>query len=78
MNFKVKILVRDPNHIPKAVSGAEVVKGDVTDINSLRKALVGVGIVYHCAGLPEQWLAPTEADKFKKVNYYGKLGDCYC
>jgi len=70
---KVRLMVRNPNAICKALQSAEVVKGDVTDINSIRAAMAGVGVVYHCAGLPEQWLGPSEAGKFDNVNYFGTV-----
>lgn len=43
--------MRNPEKVPKAIEGAKLVVGDVTDIKSLRKAMSGVGIVYHCAGI---------------------------
>jgi len=70
---KVRALVRNPQKAPQEISSAELVQGDVTDVSSLRKAMRNVGIVYHCAGLPEQWLAPTEADNFRKVNFHGTV-----
>jgi len=67
-------LVRNPQNLPKEISGnVEVAKGDVTDIKSVRAAMNGVGIVYHCAGLPEQWLDPTECDRFRQVNFEGTV-----
>jgi len=47
----------------------ELALGDVTDPPSVRAALAGVDVVYHAAGLPEQWLAdPTT---FERVNVEG-------
>jgi len=70
---KVRALVRNPQKIPQEISKAEIVKGDVTDLNSIRSAMRGVGVVYHCAGLPEQWLDPTECDRFRKINFEGTV-----
>jgi dihydroflavonol-4-reductase len=50
-------------------SECELFEGDVTDIESLRRAVRECSVVYHAAGLPEQWLAdPTE---FRRVNVGG-------
>jgi uncharacterized protein YbjT (DUF2867 family) len=48
--FKVRALVRNTNTVPDAIRSAELVQGDVTDLGSIRKAMVDVGVVYHCAG----------------------------
>ena len=55
----------------KAVLPAEceLFEGDVTDIGSLRRAIRGCPVVYHVAGLPEQWLADPSA--FRRVNVGG-------
>ncbi len=42
--------MRNPNNVPDAISAVELVKGDVTDLGSIRSAMVDVGVVYHCAG----------------------------
>ncbi len=47
----------------------ELVEGDVTDAASLRHAVDGCGVVYHAAGLPEQWFADPSI--FHRVNVEG-------
>jgi dihydroflavonol-4-reductase len=49
--------------------GCELVAGDVTDADSVRSALAGCDVVYHAAGLPEQWLADEAT--FDRVNLCG-------
>jgi dihydroflavonol-4-reductase len=49
--------------------GCELVAGDVTDRASLERAIEGCPVVYHAAGLPEQWL--PEPDTFQRVNVGG-------
>jgi dihydroflavonol-4-reductase len=47
----------------------ELVQGDITDPAAVRRAVQGCSVVYHAAGLPEQWLAdPTQ---FQRVNVGG-------
>lgn len=66
----VRVLARNVDKartvIPEHV---EVVLGDITDPSSLRKAFAGAGVVYHAAGLPEQWLA--DPNGFARVNVGG-------
>jgi dihydroflavonol-4-reductase len=47
----------------------ELVQGDITDATTLRRAMEGCPVVYHAAGLPEQWL-PDPA-RFQAVNAGG-------
>ena len=47
----------------------ELVPGDVTDRTSVERALAGCRVVYHAAGLPEQWL--PDATTFERVNVGG-------
>lgn len=49
--------------------GCELVRGDVTDADSVRSAAEGCDVVYHAAGLPEQWLADPAT--FDGVNVGG-------
>ena len=53
---EVRALVRDPGRaaIPP---GAEPVRGDATDTESLAEAVRGCELVFNAMGLPEQWLA---------------------
>lgn len=66
----VRALVRHPEQaralVPERV---ELVTGDVTDAAAVRRAVAGCDVVYHAAGLPEQWL-PDPAT-FRRVNYEG-------
>jgi dihydroflavonol-4-reductase len=50
-------------------SACELVRGDVTDAGSVHAAIAGCDIVYHAAGIPEQWLA--DAGTFERVNVGG-------
>lgn len=47
----------------------ELLQGDVTDIDSLRRAIQDCSVVYHVAALPEQWLA--DPSTFSRVNVGG-------
>lgn len=66
----VRALVRDPARAaPLLPDGVEPVVGDVTDASAVRAAIDGCTIVYHAAGLPEQWrLDPGD---FERVNVGG-------
>lgn len=67
---KVRALVRSEQRgrafLPEA---CQLVRGDVTDPASLARAVEGCDVVYHAAGLPEQWL-PDPAT-FQRVNADG-------
>jgi dihydroflavonol-4-reductase len=67
---RVRALVRSVERgrglLPDA---CELVAGDVTDADSVRGALAGCDVVYHAAGLPEQWLA--DEGTFDRVNLGG-------
>jgi dihydroflavonol-4-reductase len=66
----VRCLVRDVERARAAVpDGVELMAGDVTDADSVRRAIAGCAVVYHAAGLPEQWL-PDPAT-FDRVNRGG-------
>ncbi len=66
----VRVLARFPELargiLPKSV---ELVRGDLTDPGSLHGVAEGCEVVYHVAGLPEQWLANPE--RFQIVNAQG-------
>lgn len=66
----VRALVRSPEKartlLPRE---CEIVAGDVLDPQSLRRGLEGCDVVYHAAGLPEQWL--PDDDRFRQVNVEG-------
>jgi dihydroflavonol-4-reductase len=67
---RVRALVRSAPRARAVVpEGCELVEGDVTDAASMRAAAAGCDVVYHAAGLPEQWLA--DAATFERVNVGG-------
>lgn len=67
---KVRALVRSIEKGKKILpSEVELVKGDITDKNSIAKAMNGCRVVYHAAGFPEQWL--KDISIFEKVNAEG-------
>jgi nucleoside-diphosphate-sugar epimerase len=49
--------------------GAEAVRGDVTDPESVRAAVEGCELVFNAMGIPEQWLA--DEGEFERVNAIG-------
>jgi len=66
----VRALVRSPDRAATVVPrGCELVSGDVTDSESLAVAVRGCDVVYHAAGLPEQWVA--DETTFDRVNVGG-------
>lgn len=66
----VRALVRSRARGRRALpDGVELVEGDVTDAASLRRAVDGCAVVYHAAGLPEQWFADPSV--FQRVNVQG-------
>jgi len=52
---KVRALVRGTSNIQDLDAEAEKATGDMTDTESLQKALRGVDMVYNCAGLLGKW-----------------------
>lgn len=67
---EVRALVRDVERACGLVPpGVELVRGDVTDAESVRRAVAGCAVVYHASGLPEQWL--PDARRFDEVNVGG-------
>jgi nucleoside-diphosphate-sugar epimerase len=68
----VRALVRDPDRATKVLpESVEVVRGDVTDAGSVRRAMEGCSVVYHASGLPEQWF--RDPDIFRRVNVEGTV-----
>ena len=66
----VRALVRSPERARGLLPhGAELAAGDVTDPASIRTAIDGCSVVFHAAGLPEQWR--LDPDDFKRVNAEG-------
>jgi len=66
----VRVLVRAPERARSLVPpGCELVAGDVTDRRSVLRAAEGCDVIYHAAGLPEQWLRDPRV--FDAVNVGG-------
>jgi nucleoside-diphosphate-sugar epimerase len=65
---EVRALVRDPGRA-EIPAGAQPVRGDVTDTESLADAVRGCELVFNAMGLPEQWL--TDPGRFHEVNARG-------
>lgn len=66
----LRLLARTPDKA-RAIfpDSVDVVPGDVTDSASVRAAVEGCSVVYHAAGLPEQWL--RDETVFSSVNVEG-------
>jgi dihydroflavonol-4-reductase len=68
----VRALVRDPSKAAKLLpSSVHLVQGDVTSAGTLPAALHGVDVVFHAAGLPEQW--QRDDSIFDRVNRQGSI-----
>jgi len=66
----VRILARDAQRAAALVpAGVEVVQGDITEPESLSRAVAGMDWVFHAAGMPEQWQA--DPGIFDRVNRAG-------
>lgn len=66
----VRAAVRDVSRARAILpADVELVEADIVDAASLEKAIKGCQRVYHCAGLPEQWL--PDVDRFRQVNVEG-------
>ena len=66
----VRALVRSIERArPLLPAACELVAGDVLEPESLRQAADGCDVVYHAAGLPEQWLPDPKG--FQRVNVDG-------
>lgn len=67
---RVRALVRSLDK-GRALLGetCELVQGDMTDLGDVRRAMQGCAVIYHAAGIPEQWL-PDPA-RFHLVNVGG-------
>lgn len=67
---KVRALVRTPGKAERlASSGVEIVQGDVTDLDSIRRAIGGYQMVFHCAAMMHDGQATL--DEFRRVNVEG-------
>jgi nucleoside-diphosphate-sugar epimerase len=70
---KVKLLVRRTSQLPfEPMPQMELCYGDVTDYESVRKAVRGVKVVYHLAGI----LRGSDCNNFKNVNAEGTRNVC--
>ena len=67
--YSVRALVRSRERAEKLLDDCELVVGDVTDYPSVETAMDGCPLVYHAAGLPEQWVA--EESLFDQTNVEG-------
>jgi dihydroflavonol-4-reductase len=65
----VTALVRDPDAAARKLSGVSLVRGDIVHPASLAPAMRDVELVFHAAGMPEQW-QPDEGI-FDRVNRGG-------
>ena len=70
---KVKLLVRKTSRLPfKLTPEMELCYGDVTDFESVQKAMKGVKVVYHLAGI----LRGSNFSKLEQVNAQGTRNVC--
>ncbi len=69
-DVKVRALVRDPGKAAGLASlGIEVVQGDVTDLESIRRSVAECQVVFHCAAMLHDGDAPPET--YRQVNVEG-------
>jgi dihydroflavonol-4-reductase len=69
---RVRALVRDEARARSCLpDGAILVRGDVTEPSGLAEAMDGVDVLFHAAGLPEQWQADERI--FDRVNRQGTV-----
>jgi farnesol dehydrogenase len=66
---ELRVLAREASNLEGLPEGAAVVRGDVTDKDSLRRAAEGCGAVLHLAALVKVWVPEPEA--FRAVNVEG-------
>ena len=67
---EVRVLARSPDKARAVLpDGVEVVRGDVTEPESVAAAVAGVDVVFNAVGLPEQWT--SDPDIFDRVNARG-------
>lgn len=67
---EVRALVRDPARAARLLPAeVELVRGDVTEPESISPALAGCELVFNAMGLPEQWT--EDPDIFDRVNARG-------
>lgn len=67
---RVRALVRDPGRARGMLpEGVELARGDVTEPETVVAACAGAELVFHAAGLPEQWM--RDESIFDRVNRGG-------
>lgn len=67
---RVRVLVRDRERARRLLpEGLELAVGDVTEPATLAPALAGTHLVFHAAGMPEQW--QRDETIFDRVNRQG-------
>jgi dihydroflavonol-4-reductase len=67
---RVRVLARQPERARAVLpAGVEIVRGDILDEKSVVAALAGVSLVFHAAGMPEQWQADESV--FDRANRDG-------
>ena len=68
--FKVRALVRNPAKAESLISsGVTIVPGDVTNLESIRRAIGECRVIFHCAALMHDGNATV--DEFRRVNVEG-------
>ncbi len=66
----VRALVRHPERAGRlAARGIELIQGDVTDADSLHRAVANCQVIFHCAALMHG--SPVSADEYRRVNVGG-------
>jgi farnesol dehydrogenase len=65
----LRVLAREDSNLEGLPLGARVVRGDVTDLDSLRRAAEGCEAVMHLAALVKVWV--PDPDRFRAVNVGG-------
>jgi dihydroflavonol-4-reductase len=67
---RVRVLARDLDAARAVLpEDVEIVRGDVTDSESVRAAVAGCELVFNAMGIPEQWL--RDPAEFERVNARG-------
>lgn len=68
---ELRLLVREKSLVAGLPAGAELVRGDVTELDSMRSAAEGCGAVVHMAALVKMWT--PDRTRFDAVNVGGLL-----
>jgi farnesol dehydrogenase len=66
---ELRVVVRGSSKLDGLPAGAELVRGDVTDADSLKRAAHGCGALFHMAALVKMWV--PERERFDEVNVSG-------